>query len=160
MTFKDKLRQRAKKVQKNKLLKKFSPENIILSPYSSEKYWIWGENIKKVIIKKPLLDKNWNKIKEEKTWQSKSWKIFKKLVVKTEKQEKEIVKYTFIVAKNANKNDIKQAIVKIYWINPSDIVKVNTMIVPSKRRSYRWIVRKSYKKAIITLKPWVRLKID
>jgi ribosomal protein L23 len=59
------------------------------------------------------------------------------MVVKTKVIEKEIVKYTFLVSKNANKNDIKEAICKLYGIKREDIVKVNTMRVPPKYRAIR-----------------------
>jgi ribosomal protein L23 len=80
-------------------------------------------------------------------------------VVKTKTIEKEIVKYTFLVAKNANKNDIKEALCKLYGINRDDILKVNTMRVPPKYRAVRGLVRKPFKKAIVTLKSGVRLQL-
>lgn len=155
----DKLKRRSQKVKETKLLKKFDPTSIIIEPIKSEKAWWVGEKIETIKVKVPERDKNWNVVKEEKVRVSKAGKEHKKMVVKTKVIEKEIVKYTFLVSKNANKNDIKEAICKLYGIKREDIVKVNTMRVPPKYRAIRWLVRKPFKKAIVTLKPWIRLQI-
>jgi len=156
MTFKDKLRARAKKSQEVKALKKFSPYDIIIEPIITEK----AKEIE-VKIKKPILDKNWNKVKETKEWVSKAGNKFVKEVVKTELVEKKIPKYIFKVHKSATKTDIKHAIAKIYNIDVSDIEKVNTMIVPWKTKHFKWKAyrRPSYKKAIVTLKEGKTIKI-
>lgn len=61
--------------------------------------------------------------------------------------------YTFVVAKNASKIDIKNAVKEIYG---ADVEKVQTIVTPRKTRlvkgKYEWIKRPNYKKAIITLK--------
>jgi large subunit ribosomal protein L23 len=142
-----KIKRRAQKVKKEKLLKKFDPTEIILSPVQTEKAGPYGEKILTVKVKKPVYDKDGNKKRDEKG------------NVITEIEERQIAKYTFIVSRNANKNDIKKAISMIYGIPEEDIEKVNTMRVPPKYRAYRGLVRKPYKKAIITLKPGKRLKI-
>ncbi len=156
MTFKDKLRRRAQKSQEVKALKKFSPYDIIIEPIITEK----AKELKVKVVK-PVLDKNWNKVKETKTWVSKAGNEFKKEVVKTETIEKTIPKYIFKVHKSATKTDIKHAIAKIYWLDISDIKKVNTMIVPWKTKHFRGKTyrRPSYKKAIVTLKEGKTIKI-
>ena len=148
LIYKLKLKRRAKKVKEEKLLKQFDPTNIIIAPYSTEKAGIWGERIEKIKVKVPVLDENGNKKRDEKGR------------VITTQEEREIVKYTFIVARNANKNDIKKAISMIFNIDESDILKVNTMRVPPKYRAVRGLVRKPFKKAIITLKPGKRLDLS
>lgn len=59
-------------------------------------------------------------------------------------------KVTFVVAKNANKSAIKQAIQEIYNIKP---VAVNTVNVhPKKKRVGRFTgMTSAYKKAVVTL---------
>ena len=59
-------------------------------------------------------------------------------------------KVTFVVAKNANKSAIKQAIQEIYNIKP---VTVNTVNVhPKKKRVGRFTgMTSAYKKAVVTL---------
>ncbi len=57
-------------------------------------------------------------------------------------------KYCFKVHKGANKNDVKTAIQYLYKVTPESVNIVN---VVSKNRTQRGLVRKSYKKAIVTL---------
>lgn len=59
-------------------------------------------------------------------------------------------KVTFVVAKNANKSAIKQAVQEIYNIKP---VAVNTVNVhPKKKRVGRFTgMTSAYKKAVVTL---------
>lgn len=147
LLYKLKLKRRAEKVKEEKLLKKFDPTSIIIAPLQTEKAGPYWEKIITVKVKKPVYDKDGNKKRDEKGR------------VITEIEERQIAKYTFIVDKNANKNDIKKAISMIYGISESDIAKINTMRVPPKYRAYRGLVRKPYKKAIVTLKPGKRLKI-
>jgi len=65
-------------------------------------------------------------------------------------------KYTFVVAKKANKIEISKAIEKMYNVN---VASVNTYVMPVKviTRSGRTGVMKglkpSYKKAVVTLAP-------
>lgn len=84
----------------------------------------------------------------------------KQIIIKpiiTEKADKlgeDLNKYTFLVAKDANKVEIKKAVEA--WFNV-EVDKVNTIIAPSKsrvRNTKTGIQRgrkASYKKAIITL---------
>lgn len=74
---------------------------------------------------------------------------------KSEQLSEKSGKYSFVVAKNANKIEISQAIEKQYNVNVS---AVNTMLMPSKSKSRNTrsgILKgrvSGYKKAIITLK--------
>lgn len=67
---------------------------------------------------------------------------------KTHKQQSSFNVYTFKVHADANKTDIKQAVAFLYNVTP---VAVHTINVVYKGRNNRKMVRKSYKKAIITL---------
>lgn len=68
-------------------------------------------------------------------------------------------KYTFEVALAANKIQIKEAVETIFKV---DVVKVNTMTLPGKkRRGWRRPIYGStpkWKKAIVTLKPGQRIE--
>ena len=57
-------------------------------------------------------------------------------------------KYSFKVHRRANKNDVKQAIKYLYNVDPE---KINIVNYRPKLRMQRGIVRKAYKKVIITL---------
>ena len=65
-------------------------------------------------------------------------------------------KYTFVVNKDANKIEIKNAVAEMYNV---EVAKVNTMIMPSKAKSRNTktgVIKGSvsgYKKAVITLAP-------
>lgn len=62
-------------------------------------------------------------------------------------------RYTFEVAANANKIQIKDAIEIIFDV---DVLRVNTMVMPPKRgrRGRKFYIRKSkWKKAIVTVAP-------
>ncbi len=86
--------------------------------------------------------------------------MYKEILVRpliTEKSEnlsEELVKYSFVVNKKANKLEIKQAVEKAYSVTVTD---VNTMIMPgkSKVRNTKSGVQKGrkpdFKKAIVTL---------
>ncbi|MFA6256169.1 MAG: 50S ribosomal protein L23 [Candidatus Absconditabacterales bacterium] len=67
---------------------------------------------------------------------------------KTHKQQEATNKYSFKVHNDANKNDIKQAIEFLYKVHPESI---NIIKVVYKGRNQRKLVRKAYKKAIVTL---------
>ena len=58
--------------------------------------------------------------------------------------------YTFVVDKNSNSYDIKQAIEKIFKVK---VVKVNTAILSGKLKSFKGNLgyKKDIKKAIVTL---------
>ena len=59
--------------------------------------------------------------------------------------------YSFIVDKNSNANEIKQAIEKIFKVK---VIKINTSILRGKVKSFKGThgFRKDTKKAIVTLK--------
>ena len=61
-------------------------------------------------------------------------------------------KYSFEVAKEANKDQIKQAVEKAFKVK---VNAVNVLTVPSKRRRMRarQVLTHPWKKAIVTLKP-------
>jgi large subunit ribosomal protein L23 len=67
---------------------------------------------------------------------------------KSHKQQASDNKYSFKVHADANKNDVKQAVEFIYKVTPLDINIVNVVF---KGRTQRKLVRKAYKKAIVTL---------
>ncbi len=75
----------------------------------------------------------------------------------TQLKEKEN-KYVFMVAKNANKFQIKEAVEKLFDV---DVIKVNTFVVKGKlRRLSRYQgYRPDWKKAIVKLKPGQEIKI-
>lgn len=109
MTFKEKLRKRARSSQSTKAMEKFGPYDILLKPIFTEKSYNQTTNQNK---------------------------------------------YYFKVHKDANKVDVKKSIEYIYWITPKSVNIVN---VPYKGRARRSLVRRAYKKAIITLKDWDKL---
>mgnify|MGYP001378990960 CR=1 FL=1 len=59
-------------------------------------------------------------------------------------------KYSFIVSKNSNSFEIKQAIENVFKVK---VEKINTLVVRGKPKSFKGSVgyKKDYKKAIITL---------
>lgn len=67
---------------------------------------------------------------------------------KSYKMQEDSNKYFFKVHKDANKNDVKEAIKYIYKVNP---LNVNIINVVFKWRNQRKLVRRAYKKAIVTL---------
>jgi len=74
-------------------------------------------------------------------------------VVVTEKSAANAEKgvYTFKVAKDANKIEIKDAVEKAFGVKVASVNTINTK--PKKKRVGRYFgTKKSYKKAIITLK--------
>ncbi len=80
---------------------------------------------------------------------------------KSSYQSGKLNQYSFIVADNATRSQVKDAIETLYDVS---VVRVNVINVPAKRgrrlRSRRLLVRKpSYKKAIITLAEGQRLEI-
>lgn len=77
----------------------------------------------------------------------------------TEKAYKQIEAqnvYTFRVNTTANKNDVKAALDKLYGVNP---LSIRLMRVPPKARTQRKLVRRAYKKAIVTLKEGDKIEI-
>jgi large subunit ribosomal protein L23 len=67
---------------------------------------------------------------------------------KTHKQQEATNKYSFKIHKDANKNDVKEAVKFLYQVHPEGINIINVVY---KGRNNRKLVRKSYKKAIVTL---------
>ena len=67
-------------------------------------------------------------------------------------------KYAFEVAGEANKPQIKQAVEKAFKVK---VTAVNVMTVPGKERRIgrRQVLTRSWKKAIVTLKPGDRIEI-
>jgi len=64
--------------------------------------------------------------------------------------------YTFRVHRDANKNDVNQSLQAIYNVTPKS---VRVMTVRSKWRMYRKLVRRSYKKAYVSLKKWESIEL-
>ena len=80
---------------------------------------------------------------------------------KSSYQSDKLNQYSFIVADNATRSQVKDAIETLYDVN---VVRVNVINVPAKRgrrlRSRRLLVRKpAYKKAVITLAEGQTLQI-
>jgi large subunit ribosomal protein L23 len=80
---------------------------------------------------------------------------------KSSYQSGKLNQYSFIVASNATRKQVKDAIETLYDVN---VLRVNVINVPAKRgrriRSRRLLVRKAaYKKAVITLAEGQTLQI-
>jgi large subunit ribosomal protein L23 len=73
---------------------------------------------------------------------------------KAEKKTEKLLQYTFVVAKNANKIEIKKAVQDIYNVT---VESVNTFILPAKLRTRNTRggsskgLKPAYKKAIVRL---------
>jgi large subunit ribosomal protein L23 len=67
-------------------------------------------------------------------------------------------KYTFEVARDANKLQIKDAVQKVFNVK---VLDVNTSMVPSKERRQGRIIghTTAWKKAVVTLAPGQRIEI-
>ncbi len=93
------------------------------------------------------MKKNHNNISNEKMYS-----IIKKPIT-TEKSTnlQQFNQYSFIVSKDSNSFEIKQAIEKIFKVK---VTKINTSILRGKVKSFKGSVgfRKDVKKAIVTLK--------
>ena len=70
----------------------------------------------------------------------------------------ELNKYTFEVAKDANKYQIKDAVEEIFGVK---VVRVNTLTVKPKTKRVRYVAGKtrSWKKAIVTLAEHPQLRL-
>ncbi len=147
--YRQKLKRRGKKVLETKKLWKFSPADIIVGIVKTEKAYKQQKVVSKVKV--PVLDKNGNKVKEKYTVKFKSGNTIEKERVKTDIKTIEKVKITLKVMNGANKNDVKEAIKILYNVEPE---KVNIIKIPYKNRARRWLVRRAYVKAIVTLKEW------
>lgn len=67
-------------------------------------------------------------------------------------------KYTFVVAPDANKTEIKKAVEDLFKVK---VLKVNTMNVQGKLKRVRHNTgyRSDYKKAIVTLRPGDKIEV-
>jgi large subunit ribosomal protein L23 len=67
-------------------------------------------------------------------------------------------KYTFEVAGEANKEQVKQAVEKAFNVT---VTQVNVIIVPGKGRRMRGrvVINPAWKKAVVTLKPGDKIEI-
>jgi len=67
-------------------------------------------------------------------------------------------KYVFEIEKEANKNEVKQAVEKAFKVN---VTTVNVITVPGKTRRVgrRLVLTQSWKKAIVTLKPGDKIEL-
>ena len=144
--FKQKLKRRGQKSLETKKLWQFAPTDIILGFIKTEKTDNQLKTVSKV--KTPVI-KNGAKVKEKYTVTFKSGRTLEKERVKTEIKEVEKIKITFKVLKWANKVDVKNAVESLYGVQ---VEKVNITKAPYKFRQRRGLVRKSYVKAIVTLK--------
>jgi large subunit ribosomal protein L23 len=88
------------------------------------------------------------------------WEVLRRPRV-TEKSTElaEMGQYVFEVHRDANKHQIKQAVERA-WPNVK-VRKVNTMIVPGKRRRWKrhFATLPDWKKAIVTLEPGQRIDL-
>ena len=75
---------------------------------------------------------------------------------KTMYQAQEMNTYTFRVDSWVNKNDVKLSLKAIYDVVPKSVRIIN---VPYKWRMQRKLVRRAYKKAIVTLKEWDKIDL-
>ncbi len=75
---------------------------------------------------------------------------------KTHKQQADYNKYSFRVHKDANKNDVKEALIYMYRVTPE---KINIINVVFKGRSQKKLVRRAYKKAVVTLSKKEKIEI-
>jgi large subunit ribosomal protein L23 len=81
--------------------------------------------------------------------------IIRPIITEKSNRLMEMKKYTFEVAMDATKHEIKHAIQTLFGVK---VLKVNTMIVkPRKRRVFgkpgKYGYTKAYKKAIVTIDP-------
>lgn len=77
--------------------------------------------------------------------------------IRTEKAERQRSynnQYTFEVALEANKVQIKRAVEEVFGV---DVVSVNTMIMPGKGRGYGGRISPVWKKAVVTIAPGQRI---
>ena len=80
--------------------------------------------------------------------------LVKPIITEKSLAEAQKKKYTFKVAKSANKTQIKKAVEKAFDVK---VLGVQTITVPGKtyRSGKKWIIRKrgSWKKAIVAIQP-------
>jgi large subunit ribosomal protein L23 len=84
--------------------------------------------------------------------------IIKPVVTEKSMNSAAINKYTFEVAKTANKLEIRKAIEEIFKVK---VTKVNTLNVPGKFRRYGKYsgLTSSWKKAVVTLKAGDKIEV-
>lgn len=145
--YRQKLKRRGLKSVETKKVGQFATTDIILGFIKTEKTDSQLKIVSKVKV--PQLDKEWNKKKEKYSVTFKSGRTIEKERVKVEVVEKEKIKLAFKVMKWANKIDVKTALQSLYWLK---IDSVNIIKSPYKKRQRKGLVRRSYVKAIVTLK--------
>lgn len=64
--------------------------------------------------------------------------------------------YAFRVHSSANKTDVKMALKYIYNVSPKSVRMIN---IPYKWRMQRKLVRKAWKKALISLREWDSIEL-
>ena len=76
--------------------------------------------------------------------------IIRPIITEQSMEQTEMKRYTFEVAKTANKIEIAKAIEEIFGVK---VVRVNTLTVKPKTKRVRYVAGKtrSWKKAIVTL---------
>lgn len=81
--------------------------------------------------------------------------IVKPLITERSAALKEQGRFAFIVALQATKGEIKDAVKQLFPKSKVDVVKVNTTTLPGKRRRFGRTTAepKRFKKAVVTLKP-------
>ena len=84
--------------------------------------------------------------------------IISPLLTERSKDQEKYNKYTFLVHKDANKIEIKQAIEKIYNVKVKKVNTVNVKPKP-KRWRYREGLTPRKKKAIVTLQEGYKIEI-
>jgi large subunit ribosomal protein L23 len=87
--------------------------------------------------------------------------ILKPLVTERGTALKELGKYLFLVAPDATKNEIAEAVEAMFRKDKVEVVKVNTARLPGKRRRFGRFLSEPgrFKKAVVTLKAGQKLEI-
>jgi large subunit ribosomal protein L23 len=86
--------------------------------------------------------------------------IVRPLITERSTTLKEKGKYSFEVHPNATKPEIKNAVESIFKKEKVEVVKVNTVNIPTKKRRVGRFVSKDsrWKRAIVTLKPGQKIE--
>ena len=76
--------------------------------------------------------------------------IIRPIITERAFDQQEINRYTFEVAKDATKVDVRNAVEEIFGVK---VVKVNTLVVKPKKKRVRYVagMTRTWKKAIVTL---------
>jgi large subunit ribosomal protein L23 len=92
-------------------------------------------------------------------WEMRTYEVLHRPVI-TEKNTELMArnKYTFEVARNANKHEVKEAVEKAFKVK---VARVNMVTVPAKERGFGRLRGKTspWKKAIVTLEPGSKIEI-